>query len=163
MRFWPAHGYKRGTRRIPRCGNVVSLKRCDTAGECKVPRWASSIGHSRHDWPVAPLVARKFFCQKMILACGYLGRPTSPCFPSGARAPSLQRALAGSSRSRRSIPQQPRCQRRWRERRRSPRLPTTARLPTSPSARAARRAAAAGQSSSTGHPPGARPSPPIMS
>ena len=26
----------------------MSLKRCDTAGECKVPIWASSIGPSRH-------------------------------------------------------------------------------------------------------------------
>ena len=33
----------------------MSLKRCDTAGECKVPIWASSIGpSSRHGfWPVA--------------------------------------------------------------------------------------------------------------
>ena len=46
--IWPARVQKRGARRIPSCGNVVSLKRCDTAGECKVPIWASSIGPSRH-------------------------------------------------------------------------------------------------------------------
>ena len=54
-------GTKRGTRRIPSCGNVVSLKRCDTAGECQVPIWASSIGPSRH----------------ALLAGGLLGHGTS--------------------------------------------------------------------------------------